>query len=130
MVLVNEQIPSLCLNKLVELGYRPIHLPPDPRLPKPVAAHPDMLLYIAQDRIITDRFYYEAIAHRQLDEVCNASGLTLQCTEEPVSVEYPYDIRFNAARVGKNLFCYPTYTSHAILETAQREQIVSRGVSE
>ena len=123
MVLVSEQIPACCLDRLVKSGYTPILLPADKRLAKPVASHPDMLLYIAQDRIITDRFYYENIAHRQLDEVCRACGLPLQCTEEKVSCDYPYDIRFNAARVGKYLFCYPAYTSHAILETARREQL-------
>lgn len=123
MVLVSERIPAPCLDKLTELGHTPILLPANPRLAAPVSSHPDMLLHIARDRIITDRYYYEHIAHRQLDDICRASGLMLECTEEHVSPEYPHDIHFNAARIGKFLFCYPANTSRAVLEMAEREQL-------
>lgn len=97
-------------------------LPADPRLPAPVASHPDMLLYVASDRIITSRFYYERIATQLLDEICRQSGLSLQCTDETVCDTYPHDILFNAACVGHRIFCLPSYTSRAILDAAAREQ--------
>lgn len=118
MVLISERLPAPCVAKLRELGQDVVPLPADPRLAAPVASHPDMLLFLSQNTLITDRIYYETFAQKQIDRICAASKLYLHLTDESPRAEYPYDIRFNAARVGRFLFCYPEYTSPAILSLA------------
>lgn len=123
MVLVSEHLPSIFSAKLRELGHTVIALPSDPRLPLPVAAHPDMLVFLTQDTLITDRFYYEHIAQDPIDQICSLGKLALRLSDEPPGQDYPHDIRFNAALVGQYLFCAPAYTSPAILSFARSQNI-------
>lgn len=121
MILIGQSVPSKYISYLRSLGQSLIILPPDPRLPEPVASHPDMLLFWDQDTLITDRTYYLEFARKELDEVCAFTGLHLQLTDEPPQLQYPQDIRFNALRVGSCLFCHPTHTSPAVTDSALRK---------
>lgn len=122
MVLVSEHLPTQFLKQLFLCGYEAVALPADPRLPTPVSSHPDMLVFADDRTIITDRQYYETLAHRQIDHVCKVRDLTLILTDEPPRAEYPHDVRFNAARIGPLLICHPTYTSPRLLDYAKCRQ--------
>ena len=120
MILAGQHIPTPYLAQIRTWGHEVILLPPNPRLPSPVASHPDMLLYPADDLLITDRTYYTEIAKNELDRICRYSGMTLHLTDESLGVCYPEDIRFNALHIGKYLFCHATHTSSAIRNWANQ----------
>ena len=122
MVLISEHLPSAIVTQLKRYGYETVPLPSDPRLAPPVASHPDMLVFITEDTLISDRTYYHEIAQLQLDHICQHGRLTLLLADEPPRSDYPYDIRFNAARIGRYLFCHPAYTSPTVLAYANERK--------
>ena len=118
MIIVGSSLPREYLSYLQAAGHAVVILPPDPHLPDPVASHPDMLLFPADQSLITDRTYYTEIAHKELGLICQHSGLTLHLTDELLASDYPNDIRFNSLHIGKFLFCHPSHTSSAIRDWA------------
>lgn len=124
MILAGQHIPTSYLTQIRAWGHEVILLPPSPRLPAPVASHPDMLLFHTNDILITDRAYYTEHAKAELDSICQYSGLTLQLTDDTISSCYPEDIRFNALPVGKYLFCHATHISSAIRDWANRNECI------
>ena len=123
MVIVSHSLPREYLSYIQAKGHQTVVLPPDPRLPAPVASHPDMLLFLTQDTLITDCTYYEEIAQEELDKICFIGHLKLELTTETPGISYPEDIRFNALPLGRYLFCHPTHTSQAILTMAKDAHI-------
>jgi hypothetical protein len=121
MVFISENIPSPCVASLHHLGYETVPLPSDPRLAPQISSHPDMLLFLSDHTLISDRFYYEVCAKKQIDRACKERNLTLCLTDESPTPEYPHDIRFNAFVLDKYLFCYQAYTSPAVLKTAEKK---------
>ena len=121
MVFVSQNLPLEYTEGLRCHGLDLIPLPPDPRLPAPVSSHPDMLLFVHQGMLITDRLYYETIAKNEINTACQNHKLKLILTDEPPQKEYPDDIRFNVLVVGDFLFCHSTHTSPAILQLAQHK---------
>ena len=120
MVIVSELLPKACIAQLRAYGFETIPLPADPRLPRPVASHPDMLLFLSDQTLITDQTYFRDFARTQIEYICRKANLSLQLTDEPPAHQYPSDIRFNAARVGTHLFTHPTHTSPAVLSLARQ----------
>ena len=108
-VLVDGRISQKCESTLISLGYAIIKLPPFPRLPAPVASHPDMLVFIDKNKLICHADYYP-IAKAELESI----GLEIVRTEEPIENVYPRDILFNAAKVGNCIFCKTDYISKEI----------------
>lgn len=120
MVFVSKNLPPEYSEGLRRHGLDLILLPHDPRLPAPVASHPDMLLFMHQGVLITDRWYYETIAKEEINIACRHHELQLILTDEPPQKNYPNDIRFNALVLGDLLFCHPSHTSPTVLQLAQR----------
>ena len=124
MIIVGSSLPREYLSYLQAAGHAVVILPPDPHLPDPVASHPDMLLFLMEDTLITDRTYHEDTAGEELNKICSVGNLKMQLTDEPPGISYPEDIRFNALLLGQYLFCHATHTSPAILAMASKAQII------
>lgn len=123
MVFVSSTLPKENVSRLKESGYSVIPLPADPRLPSPVASHPDMLLFLTEDILITDRTYYYELAQKEIDYACAAAGLTAVLTDAPPQPIYPHDIRFNVAQIGTFCIGHPTHTATAILHYISKKQL-------
>lgn len=91
---------------LIEYGYRILRLPPHPRLPAPVASHPDMLLFFAPHAILCTQSYAR-IAQQELKQISNHLNLPLCTIKEDYGARYPNDVLLNAASVGDYLLCFP-----------------------
>ncbi len=126
LALIDHRAPNNLLRALETCGIRPLLLPSHPALPHPVAAHPDMNLFFAQDRILCTKEYVR-IAERQLAELARESGRTIDPIDEEVGDRYPLDIRLNAAPVGEFLFCHPTYVASKLKKLGYRTVPVRQG---
>ena len=115
MIAVTDcRIPPSVSEGLKSRGFSILWLPPHPSLPTPVASHPDMLIFFTDHTIITTPQYAE-VAKAELAVLTAATGRTLCLAAESVGSVYPRDILFNAAPVGKTLFCLSDYLSKSIL---------------
>ncbi|MCI8590554.1 MAG: hypothetical protein HFE77_07600 [Clostridiales bacterium] len=106
-VFVSDDIDSLSIRQFQKRGLVVIGLPRFEKLPRPVASHPDMLLYPLGKTLLMHEEYYEK--NKSL-----FAGLSVCLTNEPIGPCYPHDILFNALATEKGVFCLEKYTSRFI----------------
>ncbi len=111
------RLPEDCRTSLTRLGFDTLPLPPFPLLPRPVASHPDMLIFMLGGTLITHRDYYK-IAESEINTICSAGNFRLILSDEPVSDEYPGDVLFNAAPAGNFIIARESSVSRHILKIA------------
>ena len=101
-VVTDIRTPNSCCEELRRRGFEIIALPPFPRLPAPVASHPDMLIFFTDDHLIAHESYYP-IAYQQLELTAQRSGRKLLLTDEPTGDTYPTDVLLNSACIGNTI---------------------------
>jgi len=116
-VIIDSRLPASVKRSLSELGFNTIEMPVWERLQKPVSAHPDMLLFIAGNSIITHENYYMT-AKKEFDLI-SSLGYDIILSNEMISPEYPNDILFNCVEIGDLLFGKESKTSSYILDHAR-----------
>ena len=114
LAVVDHRAPEAIIRGLLGCGFDILKMPSHPDLPHPVAAHPDMLLFFARDRILCTQVYAQ-IAKKELEILSKATSKPMVCVEEAVSAQYPSDILLNAAVVGNTLICRTDHTAKALL---------------
>ena len=77
-----------------------IELEPNPNLPTPVAAHPDMQILIIDDTAVLTRGLYDTNSELR-SKLC--SDLTVRFAEHAHTGVYPGDVGLNALKIGKYL---------------------------
>lgn len=117
LAIIDCRMPKEAQDRLKELGFSVIPLPPFSRLAPPVASHPDMLLFPLGDRLFVHREYYEEAA-ATVDRIAAESGRVLCTVDTKISAEYPNDIALNLFTVGKYLIGRTDKTPAAILDYA------------
>ena len=127
MLAVIDHRASECVCRaLRELNFEILSLPPHPALQKPVASHPDMLLFFASDQILCAKSYL-AIAQKELAQISAITKRPIQTIEAELSEDYPHDVLLNAASVGGHLIAHPkaiarellTHPSYSLVPTRQ-----------
>ena len=68
LAITSHNFPREAEDTLTKFGHRTLRLPPHPNLPKPVASHPDMLLFFSPNAIFCTKSYYE-IATLEVNEI-------------------------------------------------------------
>ena len=122
-VIFDYRIDAKCEESLTSRGFGVIKLPPCRVLQSPVAAHPDMLIFIFGNRLFChERYYSEAKA--AVDAVVSAGGFELILSDERWESEYPHDVLFNAAIVGDKLICSKKNVSRLIADAFGEENII------
>ena len=127
-VIVDNRISKKCINTLGESGFSILTLPSFPRLPSPVSAHPDMLLFFAGNTVFCHKEYLET-ASREL-EVISGMGYKISVSDEKMSESYPEDILFNALSIGGRLYCKADSVSRLILDFTRENGIEIRNVKQ
>ena len=113
-VLVDYRISKKSEDTLLGLGYEVIKSERSANLAEPVCGHPDMLLCKLSD---TD-FAVSPTLSRGFIKSLNKKHIILGATKlKPI---YPCDIAYNAARIGKYLFCNEKHTDAAILKYSKK----------
>lgn len=109
-----QQFLSYFKNKLL--------LPDNPELDSRVSFHTDLSLFSFGDTVICSPFLYDYISQ----SFSNIKTVKGEQTYSP----YPHDVAYNAALVGKTLFCNEKYTSQAVIEEAKKRNIRIADVSQ
>ncbi len=100
-----------------------ITLPADGAVDAPVRSHPDMILCIIGNALITDRAYYSA--HRAtLDHIADLGGLRVITSSHPRGATYPADVGFNVAVMHSHVICN-TRTAAPEVQSAALDQGLS-----
>ena len=110
---VDIRIPKAAEAALATHGFSVVKLPPHPVLPRPVASHPDMLVFFAHDAIFCTRSYFE-IAQKELETISARYQKPIRLVSDEVGSVYPRDILLNAAPLGDKLICHPKHTAREL----------------
>lgn len=83
-------------------GFEILRIPPSPLLAPPVQTHADMLIFPIGDTV----FCHESFAqeNKEFFSKLEALGYNVRAIGGEYREEYPHDVRFNAATVGKRIF--------------------------
>ena len=117
--LVDERISPKCERRLTLEGFHLIKLPPSPKLPKPLASHPDMLLFHHNGNIIASAEYCERYPW-VFSDIREYSGASLTFTSDVFSDKYPRDAIFNALVIENKIFMRENTVSSALRDYAVR----------
>ena len=120
-VLASSSLPQKCARALAEHGFEIISLPEYYRLQKPVASHPDMLMFISDRQYITTSEYYY-LAEESLKKL-NALGLVPILTDETPTADYPGDVLFNSLLLGDLLLGLEKAMSRTLKGYAEKNSI-------
>ena len=120
-VLIDGRAEKYISEPLKALGYEVLSLPPFDKLDTPVAAHPDMLVWIYEKKIITHAEYYPLA--RSVFEKLEKSGYEIVLSEQIISKKYPSDVPLNCALVGNFLIANIAALPPLIANVAKENQI-------
>ncbi len=109
---VDSRISADAENRLRELGVEILKLGPHPDLYDAVSCHPDMMLHHLGGSRIVYAPGTDARAIAKLEEL----GFLMIKGDSLLTPSYPYDIAYNAARVGKWYFHNLKYTDRYMRE--------------
>ena len=122
-VITDNRIDKKCEKGLWERGFELIKLPPFSILQEPVAAHPDMLLFVGKGKLLCHADYF-AIAKKEISLIAEIIGAELVLTRDTVGAKYPYDVIFNAAATGDRLICRRDAVSPSVAELYSENMII------
>lgn len=114
-VITDNRIDENCEISLRQRGLEIIKLPCFPVLQEPVSAHPDMLLFLGEGRIVCHKDYF-ALAEKEISKISEITKKEIILSCENIGLEYPRDVLFNAAAVGDKLICRLDAASEMISE--------------
>ena len=117
-VIIDCRLPLSVKESLRDKGFTLIEMPEWERLQTPVSAHPDMLMFIAGDKIITHTDYFNE-AKKQFEAI-SGCGYEIITSDEPVSEKYPNDILFNSVEIGELIFGKESNASRYIINYAKQ----------
>ncbi len=118
MIAVTDiRLPRVCYDKLTQLGFSVLSLPPFPALDSRVASHPDMLILPIGNRLFAHREYYK-IAKKEIDKLLSDTYLSLALTNDAVGSQYPNDVPLNVAVVGNRIIGRQDTMSRDLLKYA------------
>lgn len=121
IAIVDERISEKCERALLIRGFKLIKTAPSTRLSAAVCAHPDMLMLVYKNRIITSTDYCDEAPYVFTDIRDALPNVTIEFTDVTQSPLYPNDAAFNALIVGEEMFCRTESIAPALIRLAKRE---------
>ena len=115
-VFVSCDINEDSLETMARYGVNAVKIPKHNILYDAVKSHPDMQVY----HMGGDRACCENNTLTQVSKLFSTENI---CSGNRVEGEYPYDVAYNAARVGNYLICNKAYTAKEILKDAEINDI-------
>ena len=109
LAIIGESAKEDIIQELEHLNFEVFSLPKFDRLPSPVASHADMLMFPIDNKIFLSRDY--APFCKDLLDCLKNKGYDIVICDCDIKNIYPFDIPFNVARIGKNVFANTKYIS-------------------
>ncbi len=118
IAIIDERTPLLAERKLSMYGFFVLRTKSYYKLPTPLSAHPDMLIYKDSGVLISSAAYVEA-APMLFDDLSRLTRLNFRLTSSDFSDTYPKDCIFNALLIGNKLFAKTDSIDPAVLTLAR-----------
>ena len=115
MILISNRV-SIGMRKYLESRYAETFLlPPNPNLPENISFHTDLSCFYGSRTLICSPYLENYLQGRLPCPVA--------CGGKEPSAGYLNEIAYNAAAVGKFLFCHEKYTDMAIINLAKKNHL-------
>lgn len=122
IAIVDSRIPKDAYRALSCYADKIFCLPKFSCVQEPVSAHPDMLIFLAKDSIITSKGY--AKENKALfSEISALSGRRILFDENELSPIYPADVKFNCFIASGMLFGLHSALSERVIEWTKENTI-------
>lgn len=99
LFLIGKDIGKNYVKQIEDLGFKPILMPYDPRLPNPTRSHADMLLFLIDKNLFCNNIYFEN--NKSLFKKIEEYGYNIKPCDFEVKSSYPFDVSLNQAIIGK-----------------------------
>ena len=103
IAIVDNRIPSDMERALAVRGYKVISLPASPRLSSPIASHPDMLVKIIGNELVTTADYCE-LAGAEISIIYEDTRMRCHFTSDTHGKDYPEDVILNSLTLGNRIY--------------------------
>ena len=120
LALIGVDAPKEIKNALLARGFELFELARYGRLPLPIRSHADTLIFTLENKIFVSRAYFEE--NRTLFDILEKRGCSIIPCECELGGEYPEDIAFNVATVGRYAFGRFDFVAQEI-----KRELVDRG---
>ena len=117
IAIIDNRMPEAMVHSLGAYTDKILKLPPHPLLPLPVASHPDMLLWIYKNTVVTYADYIPLA--KNIFECLEAAGYTVIAHKQSPDGKYPCDVALNCALVGNKIIANEKYMSDEIKKIAR-----------
>jgi hypothetical protein len=102
LAIIASNAPTELEYTLTRDGFDVLSIPPSPRLAPPVRSHSDMLIFPIGDTIFCHKSF--AKENEVFLSHLRARGYNIRGIGGEYREDYPHDVRFNAAIIGKRIF--------------------------
>ena len=120
LALIGVDAPKEIKNALLARGFELFVLARDGQLPLPIRSHADTLIFALEDKIFVSRAYFEK--NRALFDTLEKRGCSIIPCKCELGGEYPEDIAFNVATIGRYAFGRFDFVAQEI-----KRELVDRG---
>jgi len=119
LMAVNERIKADMKYKLIESGVELIEIPECEKLNPAVSSHPDMqLVHIVENILVCNPDFPGVLVN-----FLKKRGFEVYFGDTALSDQYPFDIAYNIAIIGKEAFHNAKYTDPVIKKLLERHSI-------
>lgn len=119
LAIVDGRISAECEAALTRYGYNVIKTQKNTKIGEAVSYHPDMLMFLHNNRIITSVYYAEEAESLFSDLRYFSTDVSISFVDEAQGAKYPADAIYNALVIGNRLFCKTDTVSSAVLSYAR-----------
>jgi hypothetical protein len=110
LLVIDERMPTDMKQTLKEHGIELAVVPQSKQLQPCVSAHPDMQLVHIRDNILISHPHLSPVLQEKLE----GYGFTVIAGTTALKAEYPFDIAYNVAIIGKVAFHHLRYTDDVV----------------
>ena len=121
VAVAGSAVPAAALNGLKKDGFEITVLPPDRRLPAPVAGHADLSLFLAGGFMAARRDFARTLSPGTLEELAGRSGRRLVLSEKNACGVYPGDTGLCCAVSEEYIVCREKSADPEVLKYAREK---------
>ena len=121
VAIIDARTSDECERALLLRGFRVVRTAPSKRLGEAVCAHPDMLMFAYNNKIITSVDYCDEAPYLFTDIRELSKEASISFTDVNQEPTYPRDVCFNALVAGDKMFCRKDSIAPALLTLADAE---------
>lgn len=115
--IIDSRASAKTIDALEKFGFKVVKTPQMATVHTTICGHSDIMVFKTdKNQIIAEPTVFDYFKN-------NLSDVEVMPGKTVLNEKYPFDIAYNAALVGKNLFCNEKYTDKEILEYADKNEI-------